>query len=46
MGQIPKGEYVKEPICRDCAIYFSTTVTDNSESNNVGDGSHLDVPGS
>ena len=30
MAQIPKGELVKgpsKPICRDCAIYFSTTVT-------------------
>ena len=30
MAQIPKGRLVKgpyKPICRDCAIYFSTTVT-------------------
>jgi len=29
MAQIPKGGLVKgpyKPICRDCAIYFSTTV--------------------
>ena len=29
MAQIPKGSLVKgphKPICRDCAIYFSTTV--------------------
>ena len=29
MAQIPKGRLVKgphKPICRDCAIYFSTTV--------------------
>ena len=31
MAQIPKGRFVKgpyKPICRDCAIYFSTTVID------------------
>ena len=30
MAQIPKGGLVKgpyKPICRDCAIYFSTTVS-------------------
>ena len=30
MAQIPKGRLVKgpyKPICRDCAIYFSITVT-------------------
>ena len=29
MAQIPKGRLVKgpyKPICRDCAMYFSTTV--------------------
>ena len=31
MAQIPKGGLVKgpyKPICRDCAIYFSTTITE------------------
>ena len=31
MAQIPKGSLGKgpyKPICRDCAIYFSTTVFD------------------
>ena len=31
MAQIPKGRLVKgpyKPICRDCAIYFSITVSE------------------
>ena len=32
MAQIPKGRLVKgpyKPICRDCAIYFSITVSED-----------------